>query len=72
MNYDSRSIPNLLEKIRPAIQQQIQSMTVQKPAFGSFQNPNTTPNTNQNQEEAMKKAKELLEVVDSQLQVLLL
>lgn len=58
---------DLLEKIRPVLQQQINSLSAPKSAFGSFQT--TNQQQQQQQDEILKKAKYHLEIVDSQLSV---
>lgn len=61
---------DLLEKIRPVIQQQINSLSAPKPAFGGFLSMNQQQQQQQQQQdEILKKAKSHLEIIDSQISV---
>ena len=78
MTLTSKIIPDLLDRLRPLVLQKISTLSAPQTSFGNFntfqQNQQQQQQQQQNQQQQekqqeLKKMKDLLEVIDSQLQV---
>ena len=77
MTLTSKIIPDLLDRLRPLVLQKISTLSAPQTSFGNFntfqqnqqQQQQQQNQQQQEKQQELKKMKDLLEVIDSQLQV---